>query len=253
MKQALCIMSAYNAESPSKFSRIVLNEPHASVEGLYNPQLSYWDIDERFLNVVVVKWTDWHTDFLFHRVQSESVRTVRFSYSRFIVDAERLWDDPLEEEGQGIVYKRFADYTRQVPPSVQRYLEQLWKRHQAQLSAQLCDGALLLDCHSFPSDLSDVDICIGWNEDWSKPDQQIIETVANRFEDYGYKVGLNTPYSNSMTPSCDFRYKSMMIEVNKKTYLKPHSIELLTHGNKLSDVMASVIGELSVYRTTLKS
>ena len=246
MKQALSIPSAYNAESSSKFSRIVLNQPHASIEGLYNPLLSYWDIDERFLNEVVVKWTDWHTDFLFHRVQSECVRTVRFPYSRFIVDAERLWDDPLEEEGQGIVYKRFADYTRYVPQSAQRCLEYLWKSHQAQLSLQLRPDALLLDCHSFPSDLSDVDICIGWNEDWSKPNLQVIEAVANRFDDYGYKVGLNTPYSNSMTPSCDFQYKSMMIEVNKKTYLKPHSIELLTQGNRLSDVMASVIEELSV-------
>jgi putative restriction endonuclease len=37
------------------------------------------------------------------------------------------------------------------------------------LRYNLCPDALLLDCHSFPSELSDVDICIGFNEDWSKP------------------------------------------------------------------------------------
>ena len=98
-----------------QYKRIVLNEPHASIEGLYDNQLSFWNIDERFINDIVLKWTDWHTDFLFHGYRSEKVRTVRFPYSRFIVDAERLWDDPLEQHGQGIVYKRFDGYTRTVP------------------------------------------------------------------------------------------------------------------------------------------
>ena len=227
-------------------SRIVLNEPHASVEGLYDPDMSYWDIDERFINDIVVKWTDWHTDFLFHKVKRENVRAVRFPFSRFVVDAERLWDDPLEQEGQGIVYKRFGDYRREVPPRSREALEQLWIRHQARLRSELCEGALLLDCHSFPSELSDVDICIGWNEDWSKPDKETIDTVADMFDGYGYKVGLNTPYGNSMTPCCAFRYKSLMIEVNKRTYLKPNSIEMQTHGNKLADVVGNVMDTLNV-------
>ena len=98
-----------------QYKRIVLNEPHASVEGLYDNQLSFWNIDERFINDIVLKWTDWHTDFLFHGYRGENVKTVRFPYSRFIVDAERLWDDPLEQHGQGIVYKQFDGYTRTVP------------------------------------------------------------------------------------------------------------------------------------------
>ena len=98
-----------------QYKRIVLNELHASIEGLYDNQLSFWNIDERFINDIVLKWTDWHTDFLFHGYRSEKVRTVRFPYSRFIVDAERLWDDPLELHGQGIVYKQFDGYTRKVP------------------------------------------------------------------------------------------------------------------------------------------
>lgn len=84
-----------------KYKRIVINEPHASIEGLYDEHLGFWDIDEEFFNDVVLKWTDWHTDYLFHGNRIDGVRIVRFSYSRFIVDAERLWDDPLEREGQG--------------------------------------------------------------------------------------------------------------------------------------------------------
>ena len=49
-----------------QYERIVLNEPHASVEGLYDERLSFWNIDDRFINDIVLKWTDWHTDYLFH-------------------------------------------------------------------------------------------------------------------------------------------------------------------------------------------
>ena len=209
-----------------QYKRIVLNEPHASIEGLYNNQLSFWNIDERFINDIVLKWTDWHTDFLFHGYRSEKIRTVRFPYSRFIVDAERLWDDPLEQHGQGIVYKQFDGYTRIVPEENEAQLLGLWHWHQQRLRDNLCEGALLLDCHSFPSEMSDVDICIGFNEDWSKPHKDTLELAVNLFEDNGYKVGINEPYSNSETPDCPFSYQSMMLEVNKRAYMEDGSLHL---------------------------
>lgn len=229
------------------YNRIVLNEPHASIEGLYDDKLSFWNIDARFLNDVVIKWTDWHTDFLFHGVKDERIRTVRFPYSRFIVDAERLWDDPMETIGQGIVYKQFDGYTREPSAKAENKLLRLWQWHQKRLSCQLVENALLLDCHSFPSHLSDVDICIGYNEDWSKPNKDVIETTVNIFEDAGYKVGINNPYSNSETPACPFLYQSMMLEVNKKTYLQKDSINLkIEHNyrNNLSDVISTLISRL---------
>lgn len=209
-----------------QYKRIVLNEPHASIEGLYDNQLSFWNIDERFINDIVLKWTDWHTYFLFHGYRSEKIRTVRFPYSRFIVDAERLWDDPLEQHGQGIVYKQFDGYTRTVPEKNEVQLLGLWHWHQQRLRDNLCEGALLLDCHSFPSEMSDVDICIGFNEDWSKPHKDTLELAVNLFEDNGYKVGINEPYSNSETPDCPFSYQSMMLEVNKRAYMEDSSLHL---------------------------
>lgn len=116
-----------------QYERIVLNEPHASVEGLYDERLSFWNIDDRFINDIVLKWTDWHTDYLFHGFRDENVRTVRFPYSRFIVDAERLWNDPLEQSGQGIVYKCFGGYTRLVPEEAEAQLLDLWHWHQQRL------------------------------------------------------------------------------------------------------------------------
>lgn len=221
------------------YDKLVLNEPHASLEGLYDADKSYWDVDADFLNDVVIKWTDWHTDYLFHGLRDDRIKTVRFPYSRFIVDAERLWQDPLESIGQGIVYKNFDGHRRTVPKQSEQNLLGLWKWHQRRLSSQLSEGALLLDCHSFPEELSDVDICIGFNEDWSKPDKATIEMAVNHFMDHGYKVGVNTPYSNSETPDCPFHYHSLMLEINKRAYLRPNSIQL--RGNNLRGAISSMM------------
>jgi len=50
-----------------------------------------------------------------------------------------------------------------------------------QLRNALCEDALLLDCHSFPSEMGDVDICIGFNEDWAKPAKDTLELAVNLF------------------------------------------------------------------------
>jgi len=230
-----------------QYTRIVLNEPHASIEGLYDDRLSFWNIDEKFINDIVLKWTDWHTDYLFHGYKDENIRTVRFPYSRFIVDAERLWDDPLETEGQGILYKQFDGYSRIIPKEYEEALLGLWHWHQHCLCQNLCPDALLLDCHSFPDGLSDVDICIGYNEDWSKPNRTTIELAVNLFEDAGYKVGINEPYSNSETPASPFIYQSMMLEVNKRAYMESGTLRL-KHRNQYNvsvrEVMTKLLSEL---------
>ena len=218
------------------YSKIVLHEPHASIEGLYDRNLSFWNIDEHFLNDIVFRLTDWHTDFLFHGCPSEQIETVRFPFSRFIVDAERLWNDPLEQEGQGIIYKHYGNYRRAVPEQAEHALYNLWHAHQQKLKMALCENALLLDCHSFPEEQGDVDICIGFNEDWSKPDRKLIEYTVNLFEENGYSVGINYPYSNSEAPECPFRYQSMMLEVNKRVYLEKNSICLKTRCDKKRSV-----------------
>jgi len=154
----------------------------------------------------------------------------------------------LEAEGQGILYKQFDGYTRMIPPKYEEHLLNLWHNHQKQLRHNLCSDALLLDCHSFPSELSDVDICIGYNEDWSKPSKETIELAVNLFEDYGYKVGINEPYSNSETPDCSFTYQSMMLEVNKKVYMEDGTLYLQhspAYRMDVREMMTSLLSELS--------
>lgn len=111
---------------------------------------------------------------------------------------------------------------------------------------ELGDGDLLVDCHSFPSDLAGNSICIGFNEDSSKPDNAVLEMIATTFRCSGFEdVRSNEPYSNSLTPVRPITYHSVMIEVNKKAYMDEQT--LLLHPGHLQ--VRKAIGEL--YRKLL--
>ena len=87
---------------------IVLNIPHASINGVFDPKYGGWPCNQYFVNNCLNKWTDWYTDFLFLPLsRQKDVSTVVFPYSRFVCDAERLENDPLEEIGQGIIYEEY--------------------------------------------------------------------------------------------------------------------------------------------------
>jgi hypothetical protein len=83
-------------------------------------------------------------------------------------------------------------------------------------------------------------ICIGFNEDDTKPSQEIIDMVASHFRSAGYSVGINNPYSNSACASMDpnkARTKTFMIEVNKAVYLQSDGI---TPGEKFHNLKTSL-------------
>lgn len=170
----------------------------------------------------IVRWTDWFTDWIFCQAAIHDSRIVpmSFPFSRFFCDVERLENDPLESIGQGIVYTDFGECHRKIGDVESKRLhEDFYKAFMYRLRCNLQPSSFLLDCHSFPSDLSDVDVCIGYNEDWSRPEDEILFQTKAVFEGYDFKTGLNHPYSNSMSPAMPFTYTSMMIELNKKTYM----------------------------------
>ena len=63
----------------------------------------------------------------------------------------------------------------------------------------------------------------------------------NYFEENGYAVGINTPYSNSIAPKCRVDYKSMMLEINKKAYLNGNTLQLSTRTGRLGRNLSQVI------------
>lgn len=197
-----------------RFKNIVLNIPHSSKEIPFNT----WDKD---ISMLVHEWTDTRTDELFHS-ELLQVKPVVFPVSRFFCDFERLVDDPLEEQGQGIFYTKYGDATRKKEGAVYDYAMSLYNNHKDFINSFIDKGTLLIDCHSFPTHVApNTDICIGYNEDWSKPSQELIDKVVEHFLCYGFNVDVNSPYSNSITPKSSRDYKSIMIEVNKKCYLTP--------------------------------
>lgn len=199
---------------------IILNIPHSSTFIPYNN----WegDIDEE-----IKKWTDLYTDVLFAPKDRDNIIQITFPYSRFFCDAERLESDPMNSIGQGIGYTDFNGCHRYISPALNDCIMNLWKSHQLLLREAIevsSSNPLLIDCHSFPNDVApNVDFCIGWNEDESKPSEKIIEIIADALTKSNFKIGFNNPYSNSITPKTNYPYKSVMIEVNKFLYLDEES------------------------------
>ena len=203
---------------------IVLNIPHSSINGIYDEKYGKWCKSPLFINNIVNKWTDWYTDYLFS-VDNSNIKKVVFPYSRFVCDAERLESDEMEKIGQGIAYTSFNDYRRTISEEEKERIIGLWKEHQNKLVECIDKDTVLIDCHSFPSELSETDICIGFNDDWSY-DENIVEMIKSVFTKKGYSVSMNTPYSNSITPKTNFEYKSVMIEVNKRVYMNEKTLSL---------------------------
>ena len=216
--------------------RIVLNIPHSSNKGIEN---AGWE-DFSAISEKINKWTDWHTDVIFNPNPrlNDSISIVKSELSRFVVDVERLVVDPLEKIGQGIVYTNFEGINRVITEERKNELICYYEDYINRLKNELDCDTMLIDCHSFPSDLcEDVDICIGYNEDWSKPSDDFISGAIQYFKDRGYKVGVNTPYSNSISPKCDCEYKSLMIEVNKRLYLKSDGVTLRADAYKIANLI----------------
>lgn len=198
----------------SVVNRIVLNVPHASPVFPFGKEC--W---ESGIEAEIVRWTDWYTDWLFQS-GCPMVHSVVYPFSRFFCDVERLENDPLEGIGQGIVYERFNGFRRMLSEADISWIMASYYEHLNRLKSLIRDEhTLLIDCHSFPEDLSNIDICIGFNDDWSKPSESLICLVEAVFHEAGLTVGLNSPYSNSISPDTGFTYQSVMIEVNKGVYM----------------------------------
>ncbi|MBR0198530.1 MAG: N-formylglutamate amidohydrolase [Kiritimatiellae bacterium] len=201
------------------YTNIVLAVPHAVGEPLdYD-----WREDAK-VAASARRWTDWHTDKLFS-IEGDRISVVKGRLSRFDCDDERL-----EDEADRICRYAIEGGICQREIGARQWNARLaeWFRYRAELMSAAARGEmpLIIDCHSFPSDLApDVDICIGFNEDGSKPSEEVLNCVSRYFEAVGYKVTYNNPYSNAIAP-VGYRGNSLMIEVNKRCYLDADEVNI---------------------------
>jgi N-formylglutamate amidohydrolase len=221
------------------FESIILHIPHSSSNFDFAGQDRFESLWRRQAEPLI----DWYTDELFTPyITDERIIPLIFDTCRTLVDVERMCYDPLENKGlgitaytllqtNGILYK-----VRESQEEDIRYMKK-YLDHQHKLAHLLVDhpNSLLIDCHSFSSkptilqpDISknqDVDICIGFNEDDTKPSDVVLALVADHFTDRGYKVSFNVPFSNSKTVETPARYTSLMIEINKSIYMDEDTLE----------------------------
>jgi len=196
---------------------------------------------DRLPRSYIDEFTDWGSDTLFSH---EAADRVVFGYSRFFVDVERLADDPLDAKGNGFFYTH-------TPDSVHCYRSKLdlefveakrlydqWHHNLRKLAARnLCytENVVLIDCHTFSDkqaalihgEMDFPDICIGFNAD---ADPKVPEMLVRGFQDNGYSVAENFPFSNAVKPLDDPGLHCVMIEVNKRldyAALRPVITEIL--------------------------
>ena len=225
------------------YDNIVLNIPHSSIDGLATTK---WNNKAALLSEVK-RWTDWYTDIVFVPDLGNGIKTVIADYSRFVVDVERLPNDPMEKIGQGILYTDFNGLHRTIEQEEKLGMIAYYMGYIKTLKEMLNEHSLLIDCHSFPSDLSELDICIGVNDDWSRPSDFVIDLVVEFFKKEGYKVSMNSPYSNAIAPEANFTYNSIMIEVNKRVYLNEHTLEFTDNAQKLQEQLSKLYSILLRY------
>ena len=224
-----------------EYTKIVAAIPHSI------SKVSYWQWqDDESSKKALNRWTDWFTAELFGG-EMDGVTVVKANISRFECDVERL-------EGESDRLCRFIresdkpDESRKwVLRSAQyrnRFLAE-WYRYRAEILAAASDEVtLIVDCHSFPSDLEpECDICIGFNSDLSKPSWPIIDLVATTFRNAGYSVAFNRPYSNALAP-VGYIGHSLMIEVSKRTYMDEVTLQKGGGFEHLKNTIESVYREL---------
>ena len=239
------------------YEGLILHVPHSSITFPPESKFSFRDLDreERLL-------IDYYTDELFvPHEQTRDISHVVFPYCRLYCDVERLVNDPLEYRGLGISYRRTVD--SDFLPFEERSFSRLNEafRYYADFHAcvsklivenNVMNRNLLIDCHSFSSlpnllnrnPPSDIDICIGYNEDETCPSKVTIGNVVQHFRSRGYSVGINQPFSNSKTFPVPIEYHTMMIEVNKRLYMNEDTIEKTIGFSKVQQDIQSLYSVL---------
>jgi N-formylglutamate amidohydrolase len=106
----------------------------------------------------------------------------------------------------------------------------------------------VVDCHSFPSKplkralsqgLNTPDYNIG-TDTFDTP-QKLIDFSKDYFENLGYSLGIDTPYSGALVPMEHYQknksVQAIMLEVNRRLYLKEPTNEKSKDYQKTKEVV----------------
>lgn len=164
-----------------------------------------------------------------------------FNYSRLYCDVERFRDDSeiMNKYGMGYIYTKTSTGKKIFDsPSLshKKEIDLIYENHHKKLDDYVTrilnkyNKCIIIDMHSYSDHQvanlfnyqNTPDICLGTEEAYYN--QELIDTIKEYFENYGYSVMLNYPYSGSIIPNKYFNKTntnivSIMIELNKKIYI----------------------------------
>lgn len=216
---------------------ILFHIPHSSLK-IPN---RYWDIcikDKDYIkksNILL-------SDLLIDKLAPDKCNKLIFKYSRLFCDVEKFKDDSKEimfKRGMGVIYTNDCDDIISVPNKKykQKVIKSYYDKHHSKLDKIVTtklkkyNRCLIIDFHSFSDVIvnklfkidNNPDVCIG--ADVFYTDKKLLNFTINHFQEYGYTVEVNKPYSGTIIPNKYFnkrdrRVSSIMIEINKRIYLK---------------------------------
>ena len=219
---------------------VLFHVPHDSVE-IPDDCRELFVLTDEEMERELIRMTDLHTHELFARGVSPD-RVFRFPVSRLLVDPERFPDDreePMAAKGQGAVYLAASDGRRlkRALSAIER--KYLMERYYFPHHGHLTDGVhaalarygrvLIVDCHSFSSVPLPLEpcqqrcrpqICIG-TDPFHTP-KELAAGLRDMFRSAGMSVGMDEPFSGSLTPILHYRHDrrvaSVMLEVRRNLY-----------------------------------
>lgn len=164
-----------------------------------------------------------------------------FNYSRLYCDVERFRDDSeiMNKYGMGYIYTKTSTGKKIFDsPSLshKKEIDLIYENHHKKLDDYVTrilnkyNKCIIIDMHSYSDHQvanlfnyqNTPDICLGTEEAYYN--RELIDTIKEYFENYGYSVMLNYPYSGSIIPNKYFNKTntnifSIMIELNKRIYI----------------------------------
>ncbi|MFH2143299.1 MAG: N-formylglutamate amidohydrolase [Bacteroidota bacterium] len=239
--------------------QLILHIPHSSTK---IPIKEGYVVNDSILQKEILKLTDWYTDDLFY--SPEDIMLVA-DFSRIFCDPERFANDQIElmaKKGMGVLYEKTdsGEIMRIVSPELrEKILKEYYRRHHKKLNEAVNNQlqqyfrAVIIDCHSF----SDIPFIRDEDQNPNRPEfnlgtdsfhtpRKFIDISIEFFKNKGFSLGIDRPYEGTIVPLEHYKKNknvhSVMLEVNRKLYLKENSNEK----SERFDIIKKVVKEYIV-------